>query len=753
MKNKTFKLLSFLLTITLFIGLLPLGRTVNAAQTYKMTLLTDQPGCQVQYIGKNYDSGAVLEVEEGQKINLYAKAAEYYTFVKADSPDVYVNKNGSIGYTLTVPSKDFTVTFHFQKQNPYAMELNSLDLGKAEVGYVPSDITDTLTAKKTGTGIMQGDYTSVKLTSGDVSAFTVTNIGGGNMTVTGGVYNQAYITPVADLPIGVYQAVATLYYDADGSGTAYSPEVISSAYIKFNVISNVKHQMTLLSDNYDSYIIYKQVRYNPGSVISIPEGESVYLYAYAPEEYVLSGAESNDVKVSKNGSIGYQFTMPQKDVTVTFHFKPINGVKVTFDTDGGSPVYDQEIPSGKKVSRPTYDPVKEGYCFWNWYADADCTTVFDFSQPITSDTTIYAYWTKNINGLGLRTVGIKVDENGNYIPRAKSINVNFELETADVKAIVSPLYTDMNTMELLKTNPVEGTAYYFYVDLDDVEGEEGRPTVYYSYDIPSNLTLFSEGATLTYVSLSHSPGGKGMSIWFQYSRTADYSGGWKKIDGNNYYFDELGNVVTGWQKIGNEWYLFDEEGVVKTGWYQQGSIWYYLKPGAGDEHGGTMATGWQKINNTWYYFTDGGVMKTGWVQSGSSWYYMDTNGAMITGWKLVDGKWYFFEGTGVMKTGWVGSGSTYYYMDTNGAMVTGWKQISGKWYYFKASGVMAAGEWCEGYWLNADGSWTYPYKASWRQNSKGWWFGDDNGWYAKNEKLKINDKEYSFDVNGYCTNP
>ena len=209
MKNKTYKILSFLLTITLFAGLLPLGRTVNAAQTYKMTLLTDQPGCRVQYNGKAYDSGAVFDVEEGQFINLYAKAAEFYTFVKADSPDVYVNKNGSIGYTLTAPSKDFTVTFHFQKQNPYAMELNSLDLGKAEVGYDPSDLLQTLTAKKTGTGIMQADYTSVQLTSGDVSAFTVTNIGGGSMTSTGGVYNQAYITPVADLPIGVYQAVSS----------------------------------------------------------------------------------------------------------------------------------------------------------------------------------------------------------------------------------------------------------------------------------------------------------------------------------------------------------------------------------------------------------------------------------------------------------------------------------------------------------------------------------------------------------------
>ena len=181
MKNKTFKLLSFLLTITLFIGLLPLGRTVNAAQTYKMTLITDQPGCRVSYLQKEYDSGAVFDVEEGQKINLYAKAAENYTFVKADSPDVYVNKNGSIGYTLTVPSKDFTVTFHFQKQNPYAMELDGLNLGTAELGYDPGDYTGTLKAKKTGDGIMQGDYISVRLTSGDVSAFTVSNLGGGSI--------------------------------------------------------------------------------------------------------------------------------------------------------------------------------------------------------------------------------------------------------------------------------------------------------------------------------------------------------------------------------------------------------------------------------------------------------------------------------------------------------------------------------------------------------------------------------------------
>jgi len=35
-------------------------------------------------------------------------------------------------------------------------------------------------------------------------------------------------------------------------------------------------------------------------------------------------------------------------------------------------------------------PTKEGYDFVGWYADADFTTGFDFSQPVTGDVTIYA---------------------------------------------------------------------------------------------------------------------------------------------------------------------------------------------------------------------------------------------------------------------------------------------------------------------------------------------------------------------------
>ena len=102
-----------------------------------------------------------------------------------------------------------------------------------------------------------------------------------------------------------------------------------------------------------------------------------------------------------------------------------------------------------------------------------------------------------------------------------------------------------------------------------------------------------------------------------------------------------------------------------------------------------------------------------------------------------------------MQTGWVKSGTKWYYMNSSGVMQTGWKDIGGKTYYFKSSGVMAAGEYCNGWWLNSDGTWTYKYKATWRQNARGWWFGDESGWYAKNTSLKIDDKWYSFDASGY----
>ena len=102
-----------------------------------------------------------------------------------------------------------------------------------------------------------------------------------------------------------------------------------------------------------------------------------------------------------------------------------------------------------------------------------------------------------------------------------------------------------------------------------------------------------------------------------------------------------------------------------------------------------------------------------------------------------------------MGTGWYNDSGIWYYLNPSGAMVKGWQKISGVWYYMKPSGAMAASEWCLGYWLNANGSWTYQPKGSWAKTDNRWWFGDTSGWYARNERLLIDGVYYQFDNAGY----
>ncbi|MCF0143091.1 MAG: InlB B-repeat-containing protein, partial [Parasporobacterium sp.] len=54
---------------------------------------------------------------------------------------------------------------------------------------------------------------------------------------------------------------------------------------------------------------------------------------------------------------------------------------------------------------------------------------------------------------------------------------------------------------------------------------------------------------------------------------------------------------------------------------------------------------------------------------------------------------------------------------------TGWIQDKGTWDYVHANGNLAKNEWVDGYWINADGSWTYQPRGSWHLNSTGWWYG------------------------------
>ncbi len=64
---------------------------------------------------------------------------------------------------------------------------------------------------------------------------------------------------------------------------------------------------------------------------------------------------------------------------------------VTFESNGGSAVASQTVTSGATATEPA-DPTYANHGFDGWYTDAALTTAYDFSTPVTADTTLYAKW-------------------------------------------------------------------------------------------------------------------------------------------------------------------------------------------------------------------------------------------------------------------------------------------------------------------------------------------------------------------------
>lgn len=93
-----------------------------------------------------------------------------------------------------------------------------------------------------------------------------------------------------------------------------------------------------------------------------------------------------------NGDEKFDFSaVPTDDVTLTAKWTA-NDYYVSFVTEHGDPPTSQNV----KYNGTADDPGKlseEGYTFDGWYADENRTIEFDFTKPITSNTTVYAKWT------------------------------------------------------------------------------------------------------------------------------------------------------------------------------------------------------------------------------------------------------------------------------------------------------------------------------------------------------------------------
>ena len=120
----------------------------------------------------------------------------------------------------------------------------------------------------------------------------------------------------------------------------------------------------------------------------------------------------------------FEKTQITHDITLTARWAQAFTVK--FDTNGhghGTAPANQIVEINGKAAKPT-DPTDGAYSFQGWYTTAECSTTFDFSTPITGDTTVYAKWVKkpivsfNTNGHGAAPASQTVELNGKAVKPA-----------------------------------------------------------------------------------------------------------------------------------------------------------------------------------------------------------------------------------------------------------------------------------------------------------------------------------------------
>ena len=126
-----------------------------------------------------------------------------------------------------------------------------------------------------------------------------------------------------------------------------------------------------------------KVEVDKGTTVTPPDLEST-------EEYTFNGWSLN-----KDGKDLFDFSTPITTDTTLYsvwtNAEIIEKFTVTFIDTKGSEIPQIEVEKGKRVTPPTLEPIGE-YTLYGWSLDKDGENLFDFSTPITSDTTLYSVW-------------------------------------------------------------------------------------------------------------------------------------------------------------------------------------------------------------------------------------------------------------------------------------------------------------------------------------------------------------------------
>ena len=211
---------------------------------------------------------------------------------------------------------------------------------------------------------------------------------------TGSMSSHYYVTGVTDhLPANEFAREGYNFL-----GWSADPNASAATYTDAGEIT-VTSDMTL-------YAVWERIITAP--TYTAPSAGTGLTYNGQPQALITAGStEDGTMQYSLNANGTFSEAIPtgtaSGDYTVYYkvigdeaHYDsavesvnvtiaPLN-VNVYFD---GNPV---SVSAEDAVARPA-DPVNDGYVFSGWFTDTECTTLYDFSQPVgTSDIYLYSGW-------------------------------------------------------------------------------------------------------------------------------------------------------------------------------------------------------------------------------------------------------------------------------------------------------------------------------------------------------------------------
>lgn len=316
----------------------------------------------------NYDPNGGVFVDGAKETRSIAYGAEYGELLTNSQ----VSRDGAklIGWTTEKDNPDTLV----KPRDKYLMESDSTlyalwEITGVTVTYVTNggkvaDLSDTLVVDSKG-----NEITHEKLPYG-TAVNDVRKAVKDGLKFRGWYLDEDLTVPYDNSPIKESVTLYAKYY----------------AEITFQIYEN---------DNYAATIGAKTIEVDEYDKVELPTAEDLGVVLRDTDEFFGWYTVEEFGKVQAG-----QEAVTIEDVTatgeVTYCAKVLRHYIVTFNTNGGSEIAAQDVVYKGLATRPEEDPTRVGYVFAGWYEDEALTTEFDFTTPITADTTVYAKWNRAI---------------------------------------------------------------------------------------------------------------------------------------------------------------------------------------------------------------------------------------------------------------------------------------------------------------------------------------------------------------------